>query len=468
MAVKKKVAVIGGGPGGYVAAIRAAQLGSEVTLVEKGDLGGTCLNVGCIPTKTLLHAAKLYQTVKHSADIGLEITGVQLNWQKVMDHKRKVVARLKGGVSQLLKSNGVRLLGGTGRLITSRKVEVINDDGGALQLDVDAVILATGSRSLPLPIKGCDLPGVITSDNLLDAQKLPESIVIIGGGVIGVELGTLLGCMGVRTSIVELLPEILPVTDREVAGVIKKGFLDLDLSVYTSAGVSQIRRKGDCLEVIVATKEGEKMLGADQVLIAAGRVPVTDGLNLDGIGINTKKGAITVNEYMETSVSKVYAVGDVTGGLMLAHKASAEGVIAAENAVLGNRARTRYQSVPSCIYGLPEAASVGLTEDEAKERGLAVKVGRFSFAGNSKALIEGDSSGFIKVVADPMYNQVLGVHMVGPGVTEMIGECALAINLEATVDEITGTIHPHPTVNEALVEAALAVTGNSIHWPKMR
>lgn len=468
MADKKKIAVIGGGPGGYVAAIRAAQIGADVILVEKGNLGGTCLNAGCIPTKTLLHAAKLYQKLKHSADLGLEIEGVRLNWLKLLEHKRQVVSRLVGGVTHLLISNGVQLINGTGRLVTPRKVEVIKNDGAAIQLDVDAVILATGSRSLPPPIKGRDLPGVISSDDLLDAQELPESIVIIGGGVIGVEFGTFLACMGVRASIVEMLPEILPATDREVAGVVKKGLTGLGVAVYTSAGVSEIRVKDGGMEAVVATKEGVKILSADRVLIAVGRAPVTDGLNLEGVGVSIKNGAVTVNEFMETSVPNVYAIGDMVGGLMLAHKASAEGMVAAQNAVLGNRERMRYKAIPSCIYGLPEAASVGMTEDEAKKQGITVNVGKFPLAGNGKSVIEGDVSGFIKVVADTRYNEVLGVHMVGPGVTDMIGEGALTINLEATVDEITGTIHPHPTVCEAFVEAALAVTGNSIHWPKMK
>jgi len=461
----KRVVVIGGGPGGYVAAIRAAQLGADVTLVEKGELGGTCLNRGCIPTKVLLHTAELYSSVKGGKRIGLNAEGLSVDWKTLMDRKSSVVKQLTNGVKALLSSNGVSIVQGEGSFAAPQEVLVTKKDGTKESLKGDAFVIATGSMPVKLPLPGMDLDGVITSDEALSLDEIPESIVIVGGGVIGMEFASVFSSLGSQVTVVEMLPEILPPMDSEMAAALKKIMERKGVRFHTSTTVAGITREKDLLQVKAKAGEEELSLAGKKVLVAVGRKPYTAGLNLEGIGVKVERGRITVNERMETSVAGIYAIGDCASPIMLAHVAMTEGATAAEN-IMGEHKAMNYKAVPNCLYTSPELAGVGLTEEEAKKRAGEVKVGRFPLAANGKALILGETQGMVKIIADAKYGEILGLHILGPKATELIAEGAMAMTLEATLEEITSTIHAHPTVGEAIFEAALAADGISIHMPK--
>lgn len=462
-----KVVVVGGGPGGYVAALRASQLGAEVTLVEKQALGGTCLNVGCIPTKALLYTTELYRRMQGGVDLGLKAQGLAVDWPALQARRAAIVKRLVTGVELLLKQAGCRVITGTARLADGRTVAVTMPDGGETRITADRIILASGSEPVRLPLPGFDLPDVILSDQALTLPEVPESLLIIGGGVIGVELASVYQTIGTKCVIIEMLPQILPNLDTELANGIKAHLNRLGVEIHTRAKVTSFIPDPDGIKVQVVAPEGELSFTVSKVLAAVGRRPATRDLGLETAGVATENGRILVNEYLETSVPGIYSVGDAIGGTMLAHVAFAEGTVAAENA-LGMARKIDYKTVPSCIYTQPEAASVGLTEEQAKEAGYKVKVGRFPLAANGKALIEGDEGGFLKIVADERYGEVLGVQILGPRATDLIGEAALALRLEATLDELASTIHPHPTVCEAYAEAALAADNSALHIPRRR
>ncbi|MGI6605246.1 MAG: dihydrolipoyl dehydrogenase [Firmicutes bacterium] len=462
-----RIIVIGGGPGGYVAALRAAQLGAEVTLVEKKALGGTCLNVGCIPTKALLHTADLFRTAQRAATIGLKVEGLRVDWPTLQQRRANVVRRLVSGVDLLLKQAGCQVINGTARLQDKRSVTVTLADGSEQVLAADKIILATGSEPVRLPLPGFDLPEVILSDAALSLDKVPESMLIMGGGVIGVELASLYQNLGTRCIIVEVLPQILPNLDKELAQAVHTHLARLGIKIHTGAKVKSCVPADQGVTVAVTAQEGELSFNVSCVLAAVGRRPATAGLNLEAAGVATEQGRITVNDQLETSVPGIYAVGDAIGGIMLAHVASAEGTVAAENA-MGQGKKIDYKTVPSCIYTQPEAASVGLSEEEALKAGYKVKIGRFPLAANGKALIEGDRGGFVKIVANERYSEVLGVQIFGPRATDLISEAALALRLEATLDELATTIHPHPSISEAIAEAALAANNMALHIPQRR
>ncbi|HHV07356.1 MAG TPA: dihydrolipoyl dehydrogenase [Firmicutes bacterium] len=458
-----KVLVIGGGPGGYVAALRAAQLGAEVTLVEKEAIGGTCLNVGCIPTKVLLHTTELYQTLLRGENLGLKADNITVDWPVLQKRREQVVNRLVTGVGFLLRKANCQVLTGTAQLTGQNKVTITAADGAVTELAVDRIIIATGSEPVHLPLPGLDLPEVIYSDAALELSQIPESMLIIGGGVIGVELASVYQALGTKCIVVEMLPQILPNLDEELAEGIKTHLAALGIEIHTGAQVQSCTPAPDGVSVQVKAPEGELQFTVNTVLAAVGRRPATSNLGLEKVGIELERARIKVNEYLETSVPGVYAVGDAIGGIMLAHAAFAEGIAAAENA-LGARRPIDYKTVPSCIYTQPEAASVGLTQKQAIDAGYKIKVGRFPMSANGKALIEG-LDGFVKVIANERYGEVLGVHILGPHATELIAEAALALKLEATVDEFTSTVHPHPSVSEAVAEAALAVDNIALHIP---
>jgi dihydrolipoamide dehydrogenase len=462
-----KVVVIGGGPGGYVAALRASQLGAQVTLVEKQALGGTCLNVGCIPTKALLHTTELYRAVQGGAEIGLKAEGLAVDWPALQARRAAVVKRLVTGVGLLLKQAGCRVIAGTARLADSRTVAVALPDGGEARITADRIILAAGSEPVRLPLPGFDLPDVILSDDALALPEVPESLLIMGGGVIGVELASVYQALGTKCIIIEMLPQILPTLDAELVNGVRAHLTRLGVEIHTGAKVESCAPAPEGVTVQVAAPAGPLSFTVKKVLAAVGRRPATRDLGLEAAGVAAERGRITVNEYLETSVPGIYAAGDAIGGTMLAHVAFAEGTVAAENA-LGAARKIDYKTVPSCIYTQPEAASVGLTEEQAKEAGYKVKVGRFPLAANGKALIEGDEGGFLKIVANERYGEVLGVQILGPRATDLIGEAALALRLEATLDELASTVHPHPTVSEAYAEAALAADNLALHIPRRR
>jgi dihydrolipoamide dehydrogenase len=462
MADQYDVLVIGGGPGGYVAALRASQLGARVALVEETFIGGICLNVGCIPTKALLRSAEVYETLQDAEAFGVRVDGaVSIDWPAMQKRKQQIVDRLTRGVAGLLRRAKVTVLDGRGRFTGTRTVEVTGTEG-VQQVRADNVIVATGARPIQLPLPGFDLPEVLDSTGALALDDLPPRMLIVGGGVIGAEFAAIYAGLGTEVVIVEMLDRLLPMMDAEVSAAILKSLNRRKVDVHLESRATGIDRTDGGLRVSVTTLEGDRSLEVDKVLVSVGRRANIEDLGLESIGVRTARNGITVNERMETSVPGVYAVGDVTGQWWLAHVASKEGVVAAENAC-GHAAKMDYRSVPSCVFTHPEVASVGLTEAQANEQGYDVLVGRFPFLANGKALTYGQREGFVKVISESKYGEVLGLHIVGPHASDLILEGGLALSMEATLDEIDATIHAHPTLGEAIHEAALAARGHAIH-----
>ena len=462
--MQTEIAVLGAGPGGYVAALRAAQLGANVTIIEEDNLGGVCLNVGCIPTKALLRSAEVLRTMQHAKDYGLRLTGaVEADWPAILKRKNRVVKRLVGGVGVLLRKAEVQVLNGRGRLIGPNALEVTAPDG-LQKLEAKNIIIATGSRPIQLPLPGMDLPGVIDSTAALSLGELPQRLLIIGGGVIGAEFADIFGAFGVEVTIVEMLDRLIPLMDAELGQVLERSFGRRRMKLYLSSQLARLDAVETGLQATVVTEEGEIKLQADRVLVAVGRRPNIEGLGLEAAGVHYQKIGIPVNEKMQTNVPGIYAIGDVTGGLQLAHVASHGGEVAAEN-VLGHSSTLDLKTVPSCVYTDPEVASVGLTEEQARQAGHDVQVGRFPLIANGKALTYGESSGFVKVVSETRFGEVLGLHIAAPHASDLIHEGGLAMALEATLDEIATTVHGHPTLGEAVREAALAAQGKAIHLP---
>ena len=459
MNMTKRIIVVGGGPGGYVAAIRAAQLGANVQLVERENLGGVCLNVGCIPTKAMLHAADTYQSVLHGKAVGVIADNARVDWPGVIKYKASVVNRLVKGVGGLLKANRVTVLRGNAVLKSPTSVEV----NGSI-LEADAIILATGSAPARPNFPGSQLPDVIDSTAALSLETIPVSMIILGGGVIGVEFASMYRDFGCKVTIVEMLPRILPGIDSDIAERLHKELTRKGIGIHTGARLTEVKQQGSQLSVSVETHGQLAELVADKLLVAVGRRACISGLGLEDVGVAVESGRIRVDEHFVTSVPAVYAIGDCSSPVMLAHVASAQGIAAVEHA-LGHHPVYVGHVIPVCIYVNPEIASVGLTEDQAREKGLSFKTGIFELAGNGKSIIESDGVGFIKIIAGSKHGEILGVHIWGPRATDLIAEAALAMRLEATVDELISTIHAHPTVGEAMPEAALAVDGLAIHWP---
>jgi dihydrolipoamide dehydrogenase len=454
--------VIGGGPGGYVAAIRAAQLGLKVAVVEAREVGGTCLNRGCIPTKALLHAAEVYHTVKHSAEYGIMVREVGFDFAKIVVKKDEVVRQLRGGVASLLKSNKVAVINGRGVIADRNTIAVTG--GTPRTVTAAKMIIATGSRPSKPPIPGIDGDRVINSDGVMSLTACPEQVVIIGGGVIGVEIATVFNTLGKQVTIVEMMDQILPGTDGEIAQLLRKSLERRGVKIFTGAKVTALKSaaKGTCSFAF-----GGKTLEAegDLVIVAIGRHPNTEDIGLEKVGVATERGFIQVNDQLETSVPGIYAIGDVTGKVMLAHVASTQGLVAAANAAGAHR-KMRYDIVPSCIYTSPEIATVGLTEAAAVKQGYQIKIGTFPIAGNGKSLIMGVREGVIKMVADKTTGEILGAQLMAPRATDLITEISVAMKLESTIEEVADTIHPHPTVSEIIMEAAHDVEKRCIHKPK--
>ncbi|MDR2162832.1 MAG: dihydrolipoyl dehydrogenase [Clostridiales Family XIII bacterium] len=450
------VIVIGGGPGGYVAAIKAAQLGLHVALAERDRLGGVCLNRGCIPTKAFLRSAESLREVRAAADFGVKgvnASKAALDMKKVQARKADVVSRLVGGVESLLKKNKVDVLRGDADIADAHTVTVSGDSHSTA-----SIIIATGSEIKGLPPGVVRQDDVLTSDTLLELESLPKDIVIIGGGVIGVEFAYFLAVAGVKVSIVEFLDRILPPVDAEIAELVSSDLERLGIDIRTGAKVTSVEGNA------VTFEQGGKTesIGAERVLMAVGRAPRLT-VDTDRLGISTERGAIVTDEHMRTSVPGIYAIGDVNGKVMLAHTASAEGIVAAEN-IAGRDVSMRYDAIPSAVYISPEAASVGLSEDDARGRyGDAVRVGRFPIAANGKSMVAGETSGLVKVIVDSKYGEILGAHLYCMHATDMIAEIATAIRAEATAEEVAAAVHPHPTVSEAVMEAFHAALGAAIH-----
>ncbi len=462
----KTVLVVGGGPGGYVAAIRAAQLGAKVTLIEKQYLGGTCLNVGCIPTKCLLHSAELVEDIKNQGkDIGVEVNGVKVNFQQVIAHKNDISKKLTSGVAGLLKMNKVKKIDGEATFVGEKKLSVKKADGTIEEMTADAIIVATGSVNSQPPIPGLkENPNCIDSTGALSLEALPKSMVVIGGGVIGLELACAYASFGTKITVVEAMDHMLPMLDGDLTKIGVEHMKKMGMEFNLECPVQSVEPSPVGAKVVCKNKAGETVsFEAEKVLVAIGRRANTASLNLEAGKLDNDRGRIIVNDKMETSVPGVYAIGDcVFGHAQLAHTASAMGEVAAEN-IMGIPAVYDEKTNPTCVYIEPEAASVGLTEEQCKAQGIEYKVGKFPMSANGKALIINGGEGLVKIIADAKYGEVLGMHIIGPRATDLIAEGALAIRLEATVDELISTIHSHPTVTETMREAALNLEKRAIH-----
>ena len=452
------VVVIGGGPAGYVAAIRAAQVGGKVAVIEKSELGGTCLNRGCIPTKTFLKNAEIIEGIEMSSKRGiiLENEKFTVDMPKVVSLKNEIVKTLTNGVQGLLKSNSIKIFKGVGKINKDKDV-VIN---GEKVLRTNKIILAGGSKVGSVNIPGIESKRVLTSDDILDLKELPKSLAVIGGGVVGVELGQAYLSFGSEVTVIEMMDRIVPGVDREASETLRKALEKKGMKILTSSKIKEIIDEGDKLRIKLEDKED---VVAEKALLSIGRVP-----DLEAVGeldLEMERGKIKVDKYMETSVKGVYAPGDINGIKMLAHAAFRMGEVAAENAILGNHREIKLETTPSAIYTIPEVGMAGLTEEEAKEK-YDINIGKFAFVGNGRALASGDTTGFVKVIADKKYGEILGVHIVGQSAAEIINEASSLMAMEITVDEVIKTIHGHPTFSEALFEACADVLGEAIHLPK--
>ena len=463
---QKTIIVIGGGPGGYVAAIRASQLGAKVTLVEREHIGGTCLNIGCIPTKCLLHSAELVSEIKdQGADIGVKVSGVEVDFPQVIAHKNAISKQLTQGVAGLLKQNKVTRVDGEASFTGPKTLSVKKTDGSVEEMTADAIIVATGSVNSQPPIPGLkENPNCIDSTGALSLEKLPKSMVVIGGGVIGLELACAYAAFGTKITVVEALDHMLPMLDGDLTKIGVAHMKKMGMEFNLECPVQAVEASPVGAKVVCKNKAGETVsFEAEKVLVAIGRRANTASLNLEAAGLNNDRGRIIVNDKMETSVPGVYAIGDcVMGYAQLAHTASAMGEVAAEN-ICGVEAHYDEKTNPTCVYMEPEAASVGLTEEQCKAKGIDYKVGKFPLVANGKSLIINGGEGLVKIIADAKYEEVLGMHIIGPRATDLIAEGALALRLEATVDELISTIHSHPTVSESVRECALNVQKRAIH-----
>ncbi len=459
------VAVIGGGPGGYVAAIRAAQLGGKVLLVEREELGGVCLNWGCIPTKTLLKSAEKWQELKHCSEYGLSAEQISFDFAAIQSRKEQVVAQMRSGIEQLLKSNQVEVVRGTAKLTGVQSLRVTKQDGATEDYAAKAIILATGSRPVKLPLPGGDLPLVIDSSALLALQEVPRSLAVIGAGAVGVEFACLLRSFGAEVVLIEMLPNILANLDDDLIKRMGVVLRKAGIKTLTGTKVKEIRTEDGRAMLILENAKGTSEVIADTVLVAVGRRPLLENLGLETLGVECSPGGIVVNERMATNIPTIYAIGDVTGKQMLAHAASAAALVAAENALGGDKVMD-FSAVPACVFTTPEIASVGLSEQAAKEQGLAIKTSRFNFAGNGKAVSMGETDGLVKIVTDPA-GKVLGMHIMGAHASDLIMEGALAIRNGLSAADIAATIHPHPTLSETVLEAAHGIDGPIIHQLKL-
>lgn len=455
-----KLVVIGGGPGGYVAALKAAMLGAEVTIVEKGKVGGTCLNVGCIPTKALLACSDILNTVKEAKKYGIQIEGdIKADFTTIIERKEKVVTQLVKGIEFLFESKGVKLVRGLGKLVSNKEVEVTKEDGTKESIQADKIILATGSVPVVPKFLPYDGKNVMTSDEVLNLKEQPKSIIVVGGGVIGCEIGQFLNRLGTEVKIVEMLPQLLPLEDEDVAKILQRSFKQEKLKFFVGDGIATVEVEDG---KVIATLSSGKKVEAEKMLVAIGRRPYTDGLGLEELGIQTERGRVIVNEYLESSVEGIYAIGDLTIGPDLAHLASRQGIVAIENAVLDKKKKVSYKAIPGCIFTEPEVASVGMKEKQAGEAGINYKVGKFDFRGLGKAQAMGKFQGFVKVITDEK-DVIIGASIIGERASDMLGELTLACELGLTAEQVGEVIHPHPTLCEGIMEALHDVHKQCVH-----
>lgn len=458
------IIVVGSGPGGYVAAIRASQLGLKVAVVEKAELGGICLNWGCIPTKALLKSANVFEYISHAEDYGISVKDSKADFGAIVKRSRGVAEKMSGGVQFLMKKNKIDVLQGFGKIKAGKKVDVTDDKGKSTEYAASkGIIVATGARSRVLPSLPQDGKKIIGYREALVLPKLPKSMVIVGSGAIGVEFAYFYQTMGVDVTVVEYMPTIVPVEDVDVSKQLERSFKKMKMKIMTNSSVESVDTSGKGCKVKVKTKKGEEILNCDIVLSAVGIETNIEGIGLEDVGIATDKGKILVNDFYQTNIPGYYAIGDVTPGPALAHVASAEGIICVEKISGMDVDSLDYGNIPGCTYCSPEVASVGMTEEAAKEAGHELKVGKFPFSASGKASAAGANEGFVKLVFDAKYGELLGAHMIGMNVTELIAEIVAIRKLETTGHELIKTVHPHPTLSEAIMEAAAAAYGEVIH-----
>ncbi len=457
------VIVIGSGPGGYVTAIRASQLGLKTAIVEKSELGGVCLNWGCIPTKALLKSAQVFEYLKHASDYGITVTGGAPDFAAVVKRSRDVAGGMSKGVQFLMKKNKIDVIAGYAKVKTGKKVEVTAADKSVSTLEAKHIIIATGARSRELPNLKQDGKKIFGYREAMSLPAQPKSLVVVGSGAIGVEFAYFYAAMGTKVTIVEFLPNIVPLEDEEVSKQLERSFKKTGIDVLTNSSVESVDTSGTGCKVKIKTKDGEKIVECDAVLSAVGISANIENIGLEDVGIATDKGKILVNKWFETNIPGYYAIGDVLPTQALAHVASAEGITCVEKIAGLNPEAIDYKNIPGCTYCQPEIASVGYTEKQAKDAGHEIKVGKFPFSASGKAKAAGSPDGFVKLIFDAKYGELLGAHMIGANVTEMIAEIVAIRKLETTGHELIKTIHPHPTMSEAIMEAAAAAYGEVIH-----
>jgi len=455
--------VLGSGPGGYVAAIRASQLGLKTAIIEKESLGGICLNWGCIPTKALLKSANVFEYIKHAEDYGIEVKDSKVKFDDVIKRSRNVAEGMSKGVQFLMKKNKIEVIMGTGKVKSGKKIEVTDADGKTKEVSAKNIIIATGGRSRELPNLKQDSKKIIGYREAMSLKEMPKKMVVVGSGAIGVEFAYFYNAMGVDVTVVEYMPNVVPVEDEDVSKQLAKSFKKSGISIMTEAEVTNVDTKGKGCKVSVKTKKGEETIEADIVLSAVGVTANIENIGLEDVGIATDKGKIMVNDFYQTNIDGYYAIGDCVPGQALAHVASAEGIICVEKIAGENPQPLDYNNIPGCTYCSPEIASVGYTEKAAKDAGYEIKVGKFPFSASGKASAAGHKDGFVKVIYDAKYGELLGAHMIGANVTEMIAEIVAARKLETTGHELLKAVHPHPTMSEAVMEATAAAYDEVIH-----
>ena len=460
---KFDIIVLGSGPGGYVTAIRSSQLGLKTAIIEKESLGGVCLNWGCIPTKALLKSAQVFNYLKHADDYGLTIENYDKDFDAVVNRSRNVAGTMSKGVQFLMKKNKIEVIMGHGTLKAGKKVTVTDKDGGETEYEANHVIIATGTRSRELPSLPQDGKKVIGYREAMTLPKQPKKLIVVGSGAIGVEFAYFYNAMGTEVTLVEYMPKIIPAEDDEISKLMERSFTKSGIKVMTSAEVTKVNTSGKGVKVNIKTKDGEEKISADIVLSAVGIKTNIENIGLEELGIATDRDKILVDDFYQTNVPGYYAIGDVTSGQALAHVASAEGILCVEKIAGHHVEPIDYNNIPGCTYCFPEVASVGYTEQQAKEKGYEIKVGKFPFTASGKAQAGGHTDGFVKVIFDAKYGEWLGCHMIGAGVTDMIAEAVVGRKLETTGHEILKAVHPHPTMSEAVMEAVAAAYDEVIH-----
>jgi len=461
---KYDIAVVGGGPGGYVAAIRAGQMGAKTILIEKEVLGGTCLNWGCIPTKAFVRSAELFADIKEAKSFGIKVDNAEVDFPAVVKRKNQIVTRLVKGVEHLLKSYDVDIMEGEASFLSENHL-IVENDGKRKAVEAENIIIATGSKPSQLPIPGADLDGILDSRAALDLEKLPESMIVVGGGIIGMEFAFIFKNFGVDVTVVEYLDQLVTGVDEEIAKELNRSARRRKITVKTGAEVKEIKKSADGYDVIYESRGKEQTASGEKVLMAVGRRPFHEGLKADKVGleIDERRGAIKVNNKLETNVDGIYAIGDVTDEVLLAHVASHQGIIAVEN-IMGHDKEIDYSAVPGAIFTSPEIGTVGLTEKEAEEKGIDYKVGSFPFAASGKVMAMGEREGKVKIIAEKESEKIIGAALIGIESSDLIAELTLAVNLGLTAEDLAETIHAHPTTAEVIHEAALDLKGGAIHY----